>query len=187
VVHFLLLVLVGDLGELDLLDLLLNWHCDTLALGSSQSGLNLLGGGIGKETLLGLLVTLGEKDHLALVFVESSDVHLELLLGGAGSSVIYGDSDGLGLHGGQTGSLQLGEGEATAEADFTSIAAGSLRNNRAEGVGGSWENTGSLGLSDLMSLGLLGGLVKVGLDTNSFPVLAKMHVDNHVVMLDHCF
>jgi hypothetical protein len=29
-------------------------------------------------------------------------------------------------------------------------------------------------------------LVKVGLDTNSFPVLAKMHVDNHVVMLDHC-
>jgi len=184
--HFDLLVLVGDLGELELLDLLLNWHCDTGGLVGSESSLNLLGGGIGNSTFLGLFHTLGEEDHLALVFVESSDVHLELLLGGGGSSMIYGDSDGLGVHAGQTGSLQLGEGETTAEANFTSIAASSLRHNRAESVGGSWETRGSLSLSDLMSLCLLGGLVKVGLDTNSFPVLTKMHVDNHVVMLDHC-
>jgi hypothetical protein len=182
----LLAVLVSDLGVLDNLFLLLNWHCDTLRLVVGHSSLEFLGGGIRHVTLLGLKITAGENNKLALVFVESSGVHLKLLLTGASSSVIYGDSDASGLDGVQTGSLQFGQGETTSEADFTSIAAGSLRNNGSEGVGGSWENLGSLGLSDLMSLSLLRGLVEVGLDSNTFPVLTKMHVDNHVVMLDHC-
>ena len=100
--------------------------------------------------------------------------------------MIDGDSDLSSVDFGHTSGLDLLKGEATAEADLTGILAGGLRDNWAEGVGWPWENTGGLSFSNLVSLGLLGWLVIVAFNTVSLPVLAKMHVDNHIVMLDHC-
>lgn len=151
-----------------------------------MSGLESIGGGIGNETLLRLISAAGEEDELAQVGLKSVDVQVKLLLAGAGSSVIYGNSDGSGVSGSELDGFQFLESETAAKTNLTSILASSLGNNRTERVGRSWESASGLVLSDLMSLLFLGGLVEVSLNTNSFPVLAKMHVDNHVVMLDHC-
>ena len=151
-----------------------------------MSGLESIGGGVINETLLRLISAAGEEDELAQVGLKSVDVQIKLLLAGAGSSVIYGNSDASGVSGAKLDGSQFLESETTAKTHLTSILAGSLRNNRTERVDGSWESASGLVLSDLMSLRFLGGLVEVSLNTNSFPVLAKMHVDNHVVMLDHC-
>lgn len=151
-----------------------------------MSGLESIGGGVINETLLRLISAAGEEDELAQVGLKSVDVQIKLLLAGAGSSVIYGNSDASGVSGTELDGFQFLESETTAKTHLTSILAGSLRNNRTERVDGSWESASGLVLSDLMSLRFLGGLVEVSLYTNSFPVLTKMHVDNHVVMLDHC-
>jgi hypothetical protein len=179
-----LLVLGGDLDELNGSGLLLDGKGD--ADGLSVSGLKLVGGRVSQEALLGLVLAAREEHELACVGLESLHVQIKLLLRGGGSSVIYGDSDGFGVSGGHTSGLEFLQGEATAKTDLASVLAGRLGHDGTQGVGGSGENAGSLGLSDLVSLRLLGSLVEVGLHTNSFPVLAKMHVDNHVVMLDHC-
>ena len=151
-----------------------------------MSGLESIGGGVINETLLRLISAAGEEDELAQVGLKSVDVHIKLLLAGAGSSVIYGNSDASGVSGTELDGFQFLESETTAKTHLTGILASSLGNNRTERVDGSWESASGLVLSDLMSLRFLGGLVEVSLNTNSFPVLAKMHVDNHVVMLDHC-
>lgn len=100
--------------------------------------------------------------------------------------MIYGDSDGSGVSWGDAGSLQLLQSETTTEAHLTGVLEGGLGHNWSKGINWSWENASCLSLSDLMSLGLLSCLVEVSFVTNSFRVLAKVHVDNHVVMLDHC-
>jgi hypothetical protein len=164
--NFSLLVGVGDLDELDNSGLLLDRHGLALGLELSSGGLKDLSGSISKDTLLWLSGTLGENDKLASVGLESLDVHVELLLAGAGSSVIYGDSNGLGLSGCDTCFFQFLMGEATAEADFTGVLTGSLGNNGAKGVSGSGEDAGSLGDSILVSLNLLSGLVEVSLNSS---------------------
>lgn len=178
-------VLLGSLGdgtELDLGLLVLDGHGVTLDL---DGLLELLGGGVGDETLLGLVLTAGEHNKLALVGVETGNVHLVLLLAGAGSSVIDGDANGAGDGGGDLGSLQLLQGEATAVADLTGVLAGGLGHDGSEALGRAGEDARSLCDSILVSLDLLSGLVEVGLGP-LLPVLAQMHVDDHVVMLDHC-
>ena len=184
--NFLLLIGIGDRGVLKSGLLLLNWHGDTLRLRHGSNLLELVGGGISHETLLGLGVTLGEQNKFAKVGLKSIHVHIKLLLAGAGSSVVNGDTNGSCVLDGDTSVLKLGQSKAAAHTDLTSVLLSALRHNGAEGVSGSGEDAGSLSLSDLMSLSLLGGLVEVTFDSNTFPVLSKMHVDNHVVMLDHC-
>lgn len=181
-----LLHIIGDLLVLDLSLGLLERHAPALLLKLSGRGLEHLSGGVGNETLLGLELSLGEHDKLASVGLKSGDVLLELLLGGAGPSVINGDAELSGLLNGDTSGLELLESEATAEADLTSILAGRLGDDGPKGMSRSGEDAGSLGDSILVSLGLLSRLVEVALDAVSLPMLAKMHVDNHIVMLDHC-
>lgn len=181
------LVLFCDLDVFDSLLLLGDWHGLALDLESGGGGLELLGGGVGEEvSLLWLLLAAGEHDELALVGLQSLDVHIQLFLAGGGSSVIYGDSDGSGVGWSHASGLQLLQSEAAAKANLAGVFASSLRHNWSKGINWSWEDAGGLSLPDLVSLGLLRRLVEVGLDTNSFPVLAEMHVDNHIVMLDHC-
>ena len=91
---------------------------------SGGSGFKLLGGGVVDLTLLGLVLASGEEYEFALVGAESCDVHCKLLLTGACSSVINGDSDTSGEGGAQSGALQLSESESSSEADLTSILAG---------------------------------------------------------------
>ena len=135
--------------------------------------------------LLRLVLASGEQNQLALIGVKSGDVQLELLLAGAGSSVINGDSDSLGKGGGELGTLEFSEGEAAAVAHLTGVLAGGLGDNRTECLGGSGEDAGSLSNSILVSLDLLCRLVEVSF-SSALPVFAKMDVDDHVVVLNHC-
>lgn len=181
----LLLVLFGDGTEFNSSLLALEGHGDAGDLVGGGGTLELLSGGVVDETLLGLVLTAGEHNKLGLVGVQSRDVHLELLLAGAGSSVIDGDADGACESGGKLGSLQLLEGEATAVADLTGVLAGGLGHDGSEALGGAGEDARCLCDSILVSLDLLSGLVEVSLGS-LLPVLSQMHVDDHVVMLDHC-
>lgn len=88
VVNLLLLVSLGDGGEFDLVNLLDNGHGDASDLVGSGGGLELLGGGVVDLTLLRLVLASGEDNELALVGVESGDVHLEHLFAGGSSAVI---------------------------------------------------------------------------------------------------
>lgn len=154
-------------------------------LGGGGRGLELLSGGVVDKTLLGLVLASGEDDELALVGVESGDVQLQLLLGGAGASVIDRDADGASDLGVETGASELSEGESAAVANLASVLLGGLGNDGTKGFSRSGEDAGCLGDSILVSLDLLGGLVEVRLGA-LLPVLAEMDVDDHVVVLDHC-
>jgi len=183
--NLLLLVGLGNRGKFDLGSLADDGQGDTGDLGGGGGGFELLSGGVVDFTLLGLVFTSGEEDKLALVGVKSGDVQLELLLAGAGSSVINGDSDSLGKGGGELGTLEFSEGEAAAVAHLTGVLAGGLGDNWTECLGGSGEDAGSLSNSILVSLDLLSRLVEMSLGSH-LPVLAEMDVDDNVVVLDHC-
>ena len=183
--NLLLLVGLGNRGKFDLGSLADDGQGDTGDLGGGGGGFELFSGGVVDFTLLGLVFTSGEEDKLALVGVKSGDVQLELLLAGAGSSVINGDSDSLGKGGGELGTLEFSEGEAAAVAHLTGVLAGGLGDNRTECLGGSGEDAGSLSNSILVSLDLLSRLVEMSLGSH-LPVLAEMDVDDNVVVLDHC-
>ena len=183
--NLLLLVGLGNRGKFDLGSLADDGQRDTGDLGGGGGGFELLSGGVVDFTLLGLVFTSGEEDKLALVGVKSGDVQLELLLAGAGSSVINGDSDSLGKGGGELGTLEFSEGEAAAVAHLTGVLAGGLGDNGTECLGGSGEDAGSLSNSILVSLDLLSRLVEMSLGSH-LPVLAEMDVDDNVVVLDHC-
>lgn len=185
VVNLLLLVSISDGGKLDLMSLADNGHGDAGDLGSGGGGLELLSGSVVDFTLLGLVLASGEDDELALVGVESGDVQLELLLAGASSSVINGDSNSSGKGGGDLGTLEFSEGETTAVADLTGVLASGLGDNGTKSLGGSGEDAGSLSNSILVSLDLLSRLVEMSLGSH-LPVFTEVDVDDNVVVLDHC-
>ena len=107
--------------------------------------LDLLGGGVADESLLGLAFSSGEEDELGLVGVESLNVELELLLAGGGSSVVNRDADGTGEGGAQTGVLELDESEATAISDLTGVLARARGDDGSQLLDGHGEH--SLGLT----------------------------------------
>jgi len=183
--NLLLLVGISDSSELSDGNRLLKGENGTGDLVGSGGGLELLSGSIVDETLLGLVLTSGEENELRLVGVKSFGVQLKLLFTRVSSSVINGDADGTGEGGGESSSLKFVQGEASAVSYLTSVLSGSGGDNRAERLSGSGEDTSSLCNSVLVSLGLLGGLVEVSLDS-VLPVLAEMNVGNDVVVLDHC-
>lgn len=121
--------LLGMLGgtdslEFDFLSSVADGENITDDLVSGGSGFELLGGGVVDLTLLWLVFASGEENEFALVGAESCDVHLQLLLTGACSSVINGDSDTSGEGGAQSGALQLSKSKSSSEADLTSVLAG---------------------------------------------------------------
>lgn len=184
-----LLVLSGDSGEL--IGGLGDGAGKDMAgdLVGSGGGLDLLGGGVIDETLLGLALTSGEEDQLGFVRVESLSVELELLLGGGGASVVNGDAHSACEASAQTSGLELSEGEATAVSDLTGVPAGAGGDNGAELLDGAGEHFFCFPFSLLESDELLGGLVEVNsesLHSGSLPVLAEMYVWDDVVVLDHC-
>lgn len=182
--HLAISVFVGNLGVFDGMSGSCDWQSLASYLVSSGGRFELLSCRVVDLTLLGFVLTSGEQNQLALIGVKSGDVQLELLLAGACSSVINGDSNASCESGGKTGVFELGKCEASAVAYFTSISASSLGDNRTQLFSWSGENTGSLGNSTLVSSELLGRLIEVGFGS-SLPVLAKMDIDDHVVVLDH--
>lgn len=146
-----------------------------LVLGSSR--LELLSGGIVDKTLLWLVSTAWEQDHLGLVRVESLSVELELLVAGVSSSVIDRDSDGAGEAGTEASSLKLIKSKSTAVSNLASVAAGARRDDWAELLDWAGEFASSLGRSALISSELLGRLIEVAF-RSALPVLSEMHVGN---------
>jgi len=98
--------------------------------------------------------------------------------------VINGDSDASSKGGSKTGVFNFSECEASAIANFASISASCLGDDGAQLFSWSWENTGCLRNSILVSSELLCRLIEVSFGS-SLPVLAKMDIDDYVVVLDH--
>lgn len=121
-----LLVGLGDLAKLNSVSFSDKGQGETGDLVSGSSGLKLLSSGIVNQTLLWLVLTSWEHDQFALIGVESSNVKLELLLTGRGSSVVNRDTNRSSEGGGETSTLEFLESETTAVANFTSILTGSL-------------------------------------------------------------
>lgn len=182
--HFAISVFVGNLSILDGVSRTNDWQSLAGYLVVSGSRFKLLSCRVVDLALLGFVLASGEQNQLALIGVKSGDVQLELLLTGACSSVINGDSDASCESGGKTGVFELGKCEASAVAYFASVSASSLGDDRTQLFSWSGENTGSLCYSALVSSELLGRLIEVGFGS-SLPVLAKMDIDDHVVVLDH--
>jgi len=171
--HLALAVLILNLGPL---------KCGSNVSAWQDNACNLAGGSWGI-----LLVTAREDDELVLVSVESFNIHLELLLAGAGSPVVDSDADGAGLSIGELSGSELSKSESTTVAELSSILASCLGDNWTQAVNGSGEHTFSLCDSILVSLDLLSRLVEVSFSADaSIPVLAQMYVGDSVVVLDHC-
>ena len=110
---------------------------------------------------------------------------MKLLLTGASSSVINCNSDSSSEISVEFGSFQFNKCESSSIANLSSILFGSLRNNRTKRFSGSREDTSCFSNSILVSLDLLCRLVEVSF-SSALPVFAKMDVDDHVVVLNHC-
>jgi len=148
-------------------------------------GLQLLLVSVIDETLLDLAFMSWEQDQLRLVRVESLGVQLQLFLTGRGSSVVDSDTDSAGEGGAQAGSLELGQGEATAVSDLAGVPARARGDHGSEFLDGPREHFAAFLLSALQSSQLLRWLVEVHSDT-PLPVFAEMYVWDDVVVLDHC-
>ena len=159
-----------------------NLSADLIAGGGR---LNLGGGGVVDETLLGLAVLAWEEDQLGLVGVETLSVQLELLLARGRSPVVDSNSNGAGEAGTEASSLELSEGEAPAVSDLAGVPARAGRDDRSELLDGAGEHFAAFLLSALQSSELFSWLVEVDSDS-SLPVLAQVYVWDDVVVLDHC-
>lgn len=87
-------------------------------------------------SLLDLTGLLGEDDKASLVLLETLDVELEGLLGLVAATVVDGDTDGESLLAADTGSRELGGGEATALTNLAVVADGRGADDRAEELSG---------------------------------------------------
>ena len=142
--HFAISVFVGDLAKFNCMGGFNNGQSMAGYLVSGGGRLELLSCRVVDLTLLGLVLASGEQNQLALVGAKSGNVQLELLLTGAGSSVINGDSNASCESGGKTGVFELDEGEASAVAHLASISASSLGDNRTQLFSWSGEDTSCL-------------------------------------------
>lgn len=119
----------------------------------------------GRVALLGLASLLGEDDQPAPVLLEPLDVDLLALLRPSVPPVVDDDTQTLGLLPGDTGLLQLGEGETSTEPDLSVVSLGRSSDGRSEQLKGSnSEVQGLLLTSDTPGV-LSAGLVEPGLDT----------------------
>lgn len=183
--HFLGFIGFRDGGEFNCVLLADNWQGVASNLGGRSSGLELLSGGVVDETLLWLVLASGEDDELALVGVQSGNVHLQLLLGGAGAAVINGDSNSACNLCVQAGASEFSERETAAVANLASVLTSGLGNDGTKSFSGSGEDASCLSDSILVSLDLLRRLVEVGFGA-LLPVFTEVDVNDHVVVLDHC-
>ena len=135
-----------DSGGLHLLGQWLNlaslgdlWKSEDTGGGVLGSGFNLLGGGVVDLTLLDLTLVMWEEDELGLIISQSLHVGVLHILGFVVSSVVNGDSDGLGEGWGEFGQLKLLKGESSAELNLTSVLSSLSLNQWSQLGEWSWE------------------------------------------------
>lgn len=115
-------VALGDLGEARS-----KRGTKTESGGNGLDGLAglLVLGGVGLFDLVGLA---GEDDQAGLVGLEALDIGGKGLLGEVGTAGVDGNADGGSIKLGDTGGLELSEGETTAEACPAVILDGAAQN-----------------------------------------------------------
>lgn len=121
-----------------------------MVVGLSGTG-ELLLGGVLDLTLLLLALLSWEKNKFRLVFIQFGDVGGEAISGLVVSSVIDGDANSLGELGGKTGLPQFTKRETSSELYFSTILSSHGMNKRSELANWSWEKSGSLISSGLLS------------------------------------
>ena len=136
--------------------------------------LELVGGGVGDEALLELAFPPGEKDEFVLVLLEPGGVPLQGLIVGVYSSVIDANANRLREPGVQLSGLQLGQGEPSAVSDLGVVLSSAGGHEGSKLLDGSRENLSSFGLSLVGSSGLSGGLIEPSSDI-TVPVLSQVH------------
>jgi len=153
----------------------LHWALNRHKLAGNLGSLgNLFRCGI---SLLGFLRVQGEKDELALVFLQALSVLLQALNRFVSTSVVYGNTDGSGLLPVQAGGLNLLEAESTSNSLLDVVLESWARDNRSEATGGPGSDTGSLSMSVVSPPDFPGRLVKPSLDI-PLPILMEMTIWN---------
>ena len=101
------LVLVGEFDELISRVRSSTWEHLSGDLGLGMNSIELVSGGVVNNTLLRLVFNPWEENQLGFISVQSLHVDLQLLITGAGSSVVNSNSNGSAEAGAQVGSLEL--------------------------------------------------------------------------------
>ena len=171
--------LVGDLDSLERLRGLLDGHEGSLELGGR-------GGLRGRcVAVLDLARLAGEDDEAGHVCLQAGNIKLEGLDAPIASAEIYGNTDRAGLFGGNADLLELLEGESLSELELGVVPLSGAPDSGAE-------KSSDRGGRDALRLGLAcqtpallaHGLVERDLYT-LLPVLVKVLVGDHIVVLDH--
>jgi len=123
-----------------------------------------LPGTYGRVSLLDLAGLLGEDNQSALVLLQPSDIDLFALLGSSLPPVVDDDTQTLCLLSGNTGLLDLGQGESSTETDLGVVSDRRGSDGGSEELEGSDTEVQGLGLSGDPSPVLSAGLVEPGLD-----------------------
>ena len=126
----------------------------------------------------------GVEDQLAEVVSETGLVGLESLLGAVLASVVDGDADGASELHSESSSLDFSEGEALAESGSVVVSDGLAADSGSEGIEGTGSDGGSSSSAGFESAVLATGLVEPDADV-ALPMLAEVHVGDHVVVLHH--
>ena len=125
------------------------------------------------------------KHKFAEVVSETSLVGLESLLTSVLASVVDGDAHRSGKLHAESRSLDLSESEALAQSGSVVVSNGLAADGGSECVEGAWGDGSGSGPAGFESAVLPAGLVEPDPDV-SLPVLAEVHVGDHVVVLHHC-
>ena len=147
-------------------------------------GLELFGGGVSDESLLGLVGLPGEQDQLILVGGKSLDIKLESFFRSVLSSVIDDNTDGSCELRGESRFLDLLEGESSAISQFRIVLLRASMDDGSEFLKGSWECSCCLFLSVNGSSMFASWLIEPCLH-KSFTVLSQMNIWKDVVVLYH--
>merc|ERR1712098_401605 len=133
--------------------------------------------------LLGLAAAAWEHNHTLGVLLQTLDVGLEALFGQILAARIDADADGGGVLAGDTGGLQLSEGETTAGADAAVVLDGWAVDDGSQPIGGTGSKLRSLRDTLVTAALLLASLIKVHAHV-ALPILAEVVFQRLLVVLD---
>ena len=135
-------------------------------------------------SLVSLAALSGEDIEIVSVVSKSLYIGLEGFLRVVDSSVVHGNTDGLSELFLDAGSLQLLQREASSKLSSGIVSLGLASDHRSEeSIGSGAHLSGSHSSSNLSNL-LLGGLVKVKLNS-LLPVFLEVGIRDSVVVFDH--
>lgn len=161
-----------------------SWKSEDSAGSVLSSSLDLFGGGVVDLSLLDLAVVFWEEDELGLIVGQSLNVgilHISTLVV---SSVINGNSDGLGESWGKLSGLKLIKRESSTELNFTSMLSSLTADEWSKLGKWSWESSLGFGGSVISSDLLVGGFVEEA-SNSSHPMFSQMRALKDIIVFYH--